>query len=497
MHNSIYLYGTALFAGGILPGAFAPHHLWPLAILSPALLLTLWQRPSLSAQKAFWLGWVYGIGMFGMGVSWVFVSIHQYGNTTLPIAVFITALFIFLLGLFTGAQGYILKKLFKGNTALFAFVGFPSSWVLFEWLRGWLFTGFPWLFLGYSQLDSTLKAYAPLCSVYGVSLAVALNSGALIALIKEKRPTKIFASGLLLALWAGGYLLQDHSYTSLESTPRTVSLIQGNIKPFDKFSQTDPIGTTEQVYGALTQHEWNVDLILWPESAVPLPLPYSQGYIAVLQKRAIFHHTTLITGIQSVNEQGEYYNSLIALGNGQGIYHKHHLLPFGDFLPLESWLRGLIGFFDLPMSSFSKGPKNQPLIKTNKFKLAPLICFEIAFPELVRETLRDADAIITLSEDGWFGSSWGPHQHLQIAQMRALETGRFLLRATTSGITAIITPNGSLEVVAPQFEATALKGTFFNAKGQTPWVKIGLWPLIALLFLGFLLPGRINLLSRR
>ncbi len=492
LNSTLRLYLAAFLAGTTLPGAFAPFNIWPLGLLSPAILLWLWQYHSSSTKKAFLLGLSYGIGMFGIGVSWVFISIHRYGNTEVPLAILITTLFVVILALFIAIQGAVLKQFFRGNTITFLLFGFPCCWVLFEWLRSWLFTGFPWLFLGYTQLDTFLKGYGPCLSVYGISLAVALNSSALVTLIKEKRSSKLIAMILMVSIWSVGYLLQLHDYSHLDPKTFTVNLIQGNIKPFDKFSQTDPIGTTERIYGTLTQNAWNADLILWPESAIPLPLPYSQFYVDELQNRALLHNTTLITGIQVINKQGEYYNSLIALGRGQGVYHKHHLLPFGDFVPLEKWLRGLIGFFDLPMSSFIRGPQNQDLIMAGKLKLTPLICFEIAFPELVRDTLHNANAIITLSEDGWFGGSWGPHQHLQIARMRALETGRFVLRATTSGITAIIDPQGRLQATVPQFEATVLKGTFYSATGETPWIKIGLWPLITLLLVFFILPGRIT-----
>lgn len=485
------LFILSILAGAILPGAFAPHHLWLLAIISPAILLWVWQKNK-TAREAFMCGLGYGLGMFGVGVSWVFVSIHRFGNTNIPLAVLITSLLVILLALFIATQGYVLKRFFRGNATAFCLLGFPSSWVLFEWIRSWLFTGFPWLYLGYSQLETPLSGYAPIMSVYGVSTAVSLTSGAIITLLMGEKKIKAFSSILIILIWGTGYLFQHHDFTQTNPKAYTVSLVQGNIKPFDKFTSENPIGSTEKTYGKLTQKEWGADLILWPESAIPLPLPYSKPYIDQLQKRALSHHSTLITGIQVINSNEEYHNSLIALGEGNGIYHKYHLLPFGDFLPFDHWLRGLIGFFDLPMSSFTAGPTQQPLITAGDLKLVPLICYEIAFPELLRDTIRNADAIITLSEDGWFGESWGPHQHLEIAQMRALETGRYVLRATTSGITAIIDSKGKLAATIPQFEATVLKGKFHSMTGETPWVKIGLWPLLVLLLICFILPGGFN-----
>ncbi|HXH54768.1 MAG TPA: apolipoprotein N-acyltransferase [Gammaproteobacteria bacterium] len=484
------LFVMALLAGAMLPGAFAPHRLWPLAVFSPAILQWVWLQHK-TPKAAFISGLGYGLGVFGVGISWVFVSIHRYGNTHISLAVLITALLVIVLALFIATQGYVLKRFFRGNTTAFCLLGFPSCWVLFEWLRSWLFTGFPWLYLGYSQLETPLSGYAPIMSVYAVSTAVLLTSGALIVLLMGSRKIKAVGSFLIIVIWGIGYLFQHHDFTKPDPKLYTARLVQGNIKPFDKFTSLDPIGSTEKTYGKLTEKEWGADLILWPESAVPLPLPYSKPYFDELEKRALSHHSTLITGLQVINSKEEYHNSLIALGEGNGIYHKYHLVPFGDFLPLDSWLRGLIGFFDLPMSSFTSGSAQQPLITAGDLKLVPLICYEIAFPELLRDAIRNADAIITLSEDGWFGESWGPYQHLEIAQMRALETGRMVLRATTSGITAIIDPKGKLSATIPQFEARVLSGTFQSMTGTTPWVKVGLWPLLTLLFGCFILPGRL------
>ncbi len=483
-------YFVAILAGALFPLAFAPLNLWPLAILCPAALLWTWQDFIVPPIQAFGLGLCFGLGMFGVGVSWVFVSIHHFGHTDVPTAVLITSSLVLTLALFIAFQGFILKRFFQGGSTQLWLLGFPSCWVIFEWIRSWLFTGFPWLYLGYSQINTFLSGYAPVASVYGVSFAVALTSGALVSLLQYGRKPKILATFVIAVVWGAGYLLGSYSFTQLNNKNFTVSLIQGNIQPLDKFTQEKPIESIERTYGLLTHDQWGADLILWPEGAIPLPLPASTVFVEQLKRTARKHHSTLIAGTQVINESGQYYNSLIALGDGKGTYHKYHLVPFGDYVPFEKWLRGATEFFNIPMSSFIPGPKEQELITAGPLKIDPLLCYEIAFPELVRNTLRNADVIITLSEDGWFGNSWGPHQHLQIAQMRALETGRYVLRATTSGITAIINHKGKIVATAPQFEATVLNGTFRSAQGYTPWNETGIWPLLIALFAFFLLPGR-------
>lgn len=477
MHLRLYKpHALAAIGGALLPLAFAPYHVWPLAMLSPALLLYLWQT-SATARKAFFLGLSFGLGFLGVGVSWVFVSIHQYGNTSLPLAILITSLFVAVLALFIAVQGYSCKRWFDPQTRLAQAFVFPSLWVGFEWLRSVVFSGFPWLFLGYAGLDTALEGYARLGSVYAMSWVFALHAVALCSLYRSTRKQAFITGVGVLLVWIGGLWLQKAPFVIPIAKTYRVSLVQGNLAPFDKFTRDNPIASTEAIYGALTEPYWDRDLILWPEGAIPLPLPLAEAYLQDLKQRASHAGSTLITGIQVIDEVGKDYNALIALGTGRGLYYKVHLVPFGDFLPFEHWLRGLIGFFDLPMSSFSAGPKEQPLIHTPTLRLNPLICYEIAFPEQVRRTLRDADAIINLSEDGWFGRSLGPHQHLQIARMRALETGRSVLRATTSGLTAIIDPLGRIQAQAAPFEATVLSGTFQAMQGSTPWVRWGLWPL--------------------
>lgn len=490
---------VALFAGALLPLAFAPHHIGFLGLLSPALLAGLWYL-SPSPIRAFNLGFCYGLGLFTTGVSWVYVSIHHYGNTSPPLAILITGLFVCILALYPAFQGYLLKKLYKAPSAtLFFLFGFPSCFVLFEVLRGWLFSGFPWLYLGYTQLDTVLGNYAPLLGVYGVSWMLAVSAGALgliwtkarIRSTQRRVPICIGISVLILIWGVGGGLLSKKTWTTPTGPLQSFSLIQGNVCPLDKFTAANPIEAVEALYGRLTEKEWGTDIIVWPENAIPLPLPYSKPYVEKLNREAKEANTTLITGIQTLHPTypTQYYNSMIALGLGSGIYHKLKLVPFGEFLPFDQKLRGLIHFFDIPMSNFTKGPLKQDLLYINSKNtiIAPLICYEIAYPEIVQKMASKANFLINISEDGWFGTSWGPYQHLEIARMRAKETGRMLLRATTCGISALIDSKGNIISRSPQFQIFVLKGTVQGYKGETPWVKIGLWPIMSVLLSLFLL----------
>jgi apolipoprotein N-acyltransferase len=314
MHERFYVnakiaylipYLVAFISGALLPLAFAPFDFWPIAILSPLTLLILWNRIS-SPLKACLLGGSYGLGMFGMGISWVFVSIHRYGNTIIPVAIFITFLLVAICAAYIALQGYLLKRFFKTPNAAFWLIGFPCSWVLIEWFRGWLFTGFPWLYLGYSQLNTPLAGFAPILGVYGISFVLTLIAGLCVNFYYGNKISKILSLILIPSIFAAGFMLQKIQWTTPTGNPTTVSMIQGNVGPLDKFTQADPIDATDKIYGKLTQTVLNSSLILWPESAIPLPYPYSKEYIKKLNKLAVTHKTTLITGMQFTGKWSWY-----------------------------------------------------------------------------------------------------------------------------------------------------------------------------------------------
>ena len=479
--RSFFLYALAFLSGAILPLGLAPFRWWPCGLLSPAFLLGLNLYRPISPLKGALLGLWYGLGLFGIGVSWVFVSIHEFGMTPVPLALLITVGFVLVLSLFTSFQNYCFIRWNSTLPSHSALLLFPAWWVIFEWLRSWVFSGFPWAFLGVTQLSSSLKYYAPLGSVYLVSWLVALCAGALYLLWIGNNKTRLWSVSLVTLIWGGSAVLPSIHWTTPCGPNHTVTFIQSNITPFDKFTSAEPLKSTWQHYIEPTLQHW-ADLVLWPEGAIPIPLPESKALLEDLDSIAKNKKSTLITGI-AIIEQEKIYNSLIAVGAGQGFYHKHHLVPFGDYLPFENHLRGLINFCNLPMSSFNSGSLMQAPLRSNRFTLAGYICYEIAFPDLIRATLHDAKVIINLSEDGWFGRSFGPPQHLDLARMRALETGRYVLRATTSGITAVINEQGDIMAQAPPFQAAILKSHFREMQGTTPWVRMGSTPFIILLFL--------------
>lgn len=482
-------------AGIMVPLSMAPYH-WSILIYF-SLAYYLYGIQNSSFKQVFWLGFSYGLGLFGWGASWVFVSIYHYGNTTALIASVITLLFIAILSLFPGLIAVTLNLVApKYRHSRYLFI-FPALWVAFEALRGWIFTGFPWLYVGYSQESLMLSYLAPYGGIWSVSYATALMGGLFFNLFRAfnhsrldiKKEIIIFLIGIV-GLWGvSGWIKKGYQPITLEPALE-VALVQGNIEQSMKWD-ADRANTIIQTYYQLSQAHLDMDLIIWPETAIPWPIPMANELLDNLQQEFYSKKVYLISGVPEYNTQNQAFNSIIALGAESHKYQKQHLVPFGEYVPLENWIRGLIGFFDLPMSSFKSGPINQPLFEIKNFKIAPTLCYEIAYPELVRRNARGSDLLLTLSNDAWFGQSIGPHQHLQIAQFRALENGKFLIRSTNNGWTTIINPEGKVVERLPRFEKGVLRGTVRATAYETFWNKNGPIPFIILIAL-FSLIGLID-----
>ncbi len=479
-------YLFALLAGTLLPLAFAPIGISILAIISPALLLILWLQAN--PRQSFWRGFFYGIGFFGIGVSWVYISIHRYGNTNAILSFIFTLLFVAVLALFIATQGYLFTRLFPQNNRSKILIAFPAMWVLLEWIRSWILTGFPWLLLGYSQTNSPFKSLAPLVGVYGLSFIVTLSSGLLLLIFRDGKRHWYKSLLPFILLWLFAFCLMPIKWTQSVGNRIFVSLVQGNIPQSIKWDPQQA-ATSLNIYQQLTTEHWNSDIIVWPESAITFLLPDAMNYLKPLSNTAKLHNTAILSGIpiplfddktNSVN----YYSSMIAFGDGSGHYFKRHLVPFGEYVPFQNLLRGLFGFLNLPMSDFSDGPSHQQLLNAKGISLAPFICYEIAFPNLVISTAKHANLLVTISDDTWFGDSFAPGQHLQMGQFWAIATGRDVLFATNSGITAIIDSRGKILDTIPKFQQTVLTGTAQPRIGNTPLLIIGnFWPLLMIFLL--------------
>lgn len=481
----------APLAGVLVTLSLAPFSIWPSALLGCALYAYL--LASCTTRQALWRGWLFGLGLFGSGVSWVYVSIHVYGNASVSLAAGLTALFCAGLALLHALQAWLYTRYVRplpGGMLL----GFSALWVLGEWLRSWLLTGFPWLYLGYAHTDTWLAGWAPVTGVYGLSFAVAFTASCIFLAWRSRQTATLLSyGGLLATMWGGGLMLKPIEWVAPASQlPLSVALYQPNISLEDKWDRQRYTEILEQYERALWPM-FSQDLILWPESAIPRVYDSARSFLDPIARRATLSDTSLLTGIPTRDKQGRYYNSIVALGQGAGQYDKQRLVPFGEYVPLEQWLRGLVDFFDLPMSNFSRGAKNQGPLQAGNHRIAPLICYEIVYPELTARSARQAELLVTISNDSWFGNSLGPLQHLQIARMRALENGRYLLRGTNNGVSAIINHRGQIVARSQQFVETTVVGDVQVMLGHTPFTSFGSLPLLLALSL---LMGAMSLLYR-
>ena len=410
----------AVFAGCLVTLSLAPFDLWPAGIVACALYALL--LAECSERQALWRGWLFGAGLFGSGASWVYVSIHVYGHAGIPLAALLTAIFCAALALLHLLQAWLYVRFVRPLPGGMLF-GFAALWALGEWLRSWLLTGFPWLYLGYAHIDSWLAGWAPIAGVFGLSFAVAFTGGCAILPGRARQAATLLACGAVLAaLWIGGLLLRSVPWvTPASDQALRVAIYQPNLSLEEKW-RPDAYGGILRQYLRATQPLYDYDLLLWPESAIPRVYDIARRFLDPIAARMERSGGTLITGIPTRNTSRQVFNSIVALGQGEGQYNKQRLVPFGEYVPLEHWLRGLIAFFDLPMSHMSSGARGQPPLSAGDYRVAPLICYEVAYPGLAARGARDAGLLVTISNDSWFGSSIGPLQHLQIARMRALET---------------------------------------------------------------------------
>lgn len=478
----------ALTSGGLLPLAFSPFDIWPLAILCIALLLWLWQWGT--PRRAAWRGGLFGLGAFTLGIYWVYISLHDYGNAPAPFAILVTLALILVMALYPALLGYGLTRWTPGLTAAKWLLVAPASWALLEWIRSWLFTGFPWLALGYNQIDSPLAGLAPYLGVFGVSWAVVLSAGLLLLLLTAAtRRQRIIWSGLIGLLWMGAWGLGKIAWVEPVGEPLRVSLVQGNLSQDQKWLPQQLQKTLTRYADLSAAVAPASDLIIWPETAIPVFYEEVQAFVAALQDQARASGADYLVGIPSGSRQaGIFHNSMVALGSTHGFYHKRRLVPFGEYVPFRGLLRIFHAFVDIPMGDFTSGPRDQPLLQIAGHPVGISICFEVVFGNEIRTALPHARFLVNVSNDAWFGDSLAPHQHLQIARMRALEMGRYMARATNTGITAVIDSRGRIIARSRPFSVQVLQTKVQPLQGATPYGRTG-DTLVILLLSGMLIFG--------
>jgi apolipoprotein N-acyltransferase len=491
----------AFVLGALTVVGFAPFSLFPLPVLTLALLMWLWTLQKLPRRAAL-VGFAFGLGLFLCGVSWVYISLHDFGAMPAVLAAAATLLFCTYLALFPALAGYLFAA-----TALPVVIRLtlflPAVWTALEWTRGWLFTGFPWLAIGYSQIPlGPLAGYAPVLGIYGVTLATVASAGLLVVLWqqanheygmrnegRQSRKARFFklivhrSSFILLALWLGGWALPHIEWTHPTGTRVQVSLLQGNIPQEFKWRE-DHVRTTLDYYRNLVETT-DSRLIILPETALPLFLQHVPAeYLETLAAHAKKHNGDILIGVPENMQNGDYYNSVISFGTSPvQRYSKSHLVPFGEYIPLRSVLGGIVAVLAIPLQDFARGAQTQQPLAVAGQRVAVDVCYEDAFGEEIIRQLPQATLLVNVSNVAWFGRSIAPRQHLQISQARALETGRYMLRATNTGITAVIDARGRVVASAPEFVTAIVTHTVQGYQGATPYVFWGNYAALMLLLL--------------
>ena len=461
---------------------FAPFGFSPLPILTLAALFALWCRAD-SARAAAWLGFAFGLGLFGTGVSWVYVALSTFGGMPALLAAFATLVFCAYLALFPAATGWICALWAAPRTgerlALAA-----GCWTIMEWLRSWLLSGMPWLSIGYAQARSPLAGYAPVGGVFLVGLCSAITAALLahaaLAPRSSRRSMAVIALGALAALWVGGAALRSIEWSRPAGEPVAVSLVQGNVEQEIKFDPKYRDETLALYADLVAQAKGR--LIVLPESALPMfadEVP--PDYVARLRSTALAHRGDLVLGLFffEPREPGEsddhYFNSAVSIGSAPTqVYRKRHLVPFGETIPLKP----LVGWFinsvlHIPLADQTPGAANQAPFEIAGERVAVNICYEDAFGSELLQALPEATLLVNITNDAWYGRSLAAEQHAQIAAFRAIETARPMLRATNTGITSIIDHRGAETARLPWFTRGVLEGTIAGRSGATPYVRIG------------------------
>lgn len=462
-------------------------------LLLPFLYLCLTLSPRDAARHGFW----FGFGLFLSGTYWIYISVVVFGKAPVWIALLLMIGLVLLMSMWLWLTGWLISRLAHGEPWWLLAVA-PAGWVLIEWLRGWVLSGFPWLAVGYSQVDSPMAGWAPVVGVYGVSVLLILSITALLVAIMTRGRGQWIAIGIVIAPWIVGGVLKTVDWTEPDGDAMRVTLIQGGISQDRKWLR-EQFRPTLEFYRAHTLSVPESDIVLWPEVAIPAASEYVEDYIRVLEDDARRTGQTILFGIlEGYHVRGDkkqLYNSVFAVdGESRQMYRKRHLVPFGEYFPVPDNIRSWMRMMSLPHNDQLAGEAVQPLIRMrNGTELAVMICYEDAYGAEQLYALPDAGLLINVSNDAWFGDSIAPHQHLQIARMRSLEVGRAAIRSTNTGISAFIGADGKVLKSGPQFEPVMLTMDVEPRKGSTPYVMNGNTPIIGLCLLivaGFWLRSR-------
>lgn len=477
----------ALISGALITLSFAPFNFWPISLFSLAIFALLLKEQPM--KQVLWRSFAFGIGFYAAGIHWIYVSIHNFGGASPLFAAFLVLVFACFMAMVFALPFYLYGRWFSYHR-LALLIALPACWLLGEWSRTWLLTGFPWLFLGYGHLDTWLAGWAPVGGVMSIGLILTFTAGLIAELIwqgkhaQSQKPFFASAFGVGCVLWIGGAVLNTVTWAEPDETPINVGMVQPNVDQSIKltFNQHSTMAALDQLR-ELSTDLWNNDWVVWPEAAIPTTLTFHDAlpFLEEMNSKASAANAALFTGvIYEDRDKRKYYNSVVGLGEGYGFYHKRRLVPFGEYVPLEDQLRGLIEFFNLPTSFIHLGPQDQHGLMAKGVRVTPAICYEIVYPDLIAQAAKETQVLLSVNNLGWFLNSIQSKQFMQMAQMRALETGRYLVYSTNNGPSAIIDNKGKIISQSDSFNAQTFTGVIHAVKDWTPFMVTSSGPLVIL-----------------
>lgn len=480
IHRVIGWEFASLVLGAVSALAFAPFDYAYILLMTLVIAFASWTK--ISARRAAFRGLLFGLGFFGVGVSWVFVSVHDYGGAGIVTSIVITLVFVGVWSVFPAMTAFLVAYLSHRSEVINLFL-LPAVWVLIEALRGMIIlNGFPWLMISYSQLETPLAGWLPMIGSYGVSFLLAWTASVIYLLLQRRNRLTVAIGFITVSIWIAGQSFRNFEWTVETGMPLTVTIIQGNVSQEQKWLPANRDKTIER-YSRLTKQQANVDVIIWPETAVPAFFhTVQQSLFAPLERWAVEQEVDLVISIPEKVQSKHYYNSVKTFGSSNGTYRKVHLLPFGEYMPFQPVSGYLLKSLNiLPVGSFTAGDQDQPLLAAGGHKFITTICYEDVFGNKGIKHIADASYLVNVTNDAWFGDSIEPHQHMQIARMRAIETGRYLIRATNTGVTGFVDPKGKITSQAPMFEVATLTDEIIPRGGVTPYNRYGDLPVLILL----------------
>ena len=470
---------AAFAAGASFNLGFAPFGWWLLALAAPAALFALIR--GLPPRRAGWTGASFGLGLFAFGTYWLYTCLHVFGLVPVWLTLLLQTVLVAAMSLYVAALCYLSNRFWLKLGTTRDWLVLPALWVLLEWLRGWLLSGLPWLSTGYAMIDSPLAGWAPLIGVYGITWAAVLISVAVNVVFMPAVPLlrRWLALGAIALLFGVPALLTHVQWTHPIGPPVAIAAVQGAV-PQDQKWQAKNREMTMQRYLRLTGEAWGARLIVWPEASLPVLSTDIPDYLHRLEEQGRTHDADFAIGLVDYKPATkQYFNGILVLSRaGDGWYYKRHLVPFGEYFPVPAFVRTWLRLMSLPYDDFTAGAARQPVLSAAGQKLGLTICYEDAFGSQQLKILRQATVLINVTNNAWYGDSTAPHQHLQIARMRALEAGRFLVRAANDGITAAINPEGKIVARLAQFQEDVLRADVQPMTGLTPYARLGNYPVV-------------------